>query len=523
MHHWEAEMKIQIRKGILKEHATGAAVVALFEGESGPGQASAILDKESCSRIEEIIRMGDFQGRLNQTALLYTLGQTVKRILLVGLGKRLDFSADRLRGAYARAAQQIRSIGITEFSASLHIVGTEISVERMAEAVVEGVILGLYRFLPFKTQNRDQDCEVTGFTILEQDDAAYKLIRTAARTAEIIASATTFARDLVSAPSNEMTPSDLANEARESARGKNIRCTVLDATQMQELGMNALLGVSRGSDEPPQFIVLEYRGGKKSSPFVALVGKGITFDSGGISIKPSDKMDEMKTDMAGGAAVIATVRAAAELGLPVNLVGIVPATENLPGGKAYKPGDILKTMSGQTIEIVSTDAEGRLILADALTYAGNFKPAAIIDLATLTSACVVALGDHVIGMMGNDDELKKEIREAADFTGEKVWELPIWDAYQEQIKSDAADYKNSGGRPAGAITAAALLSKFTGGYPWVHLDIAGPAWLTKEKPYIPKGASGVGVRLLIQFLRNWYRTAGNQTSGRQKVRNGSHS
>jgi leucyl aminopeptidase len=180
-------------------------------------------------------------------------------------------------------------------------------------------------------------------------------------------------------------------------------------------------------------------------------------------------------------------------------------------------------MSGQTIEIVSTDAEGRLILADALTYAGNFKPAAIIDLATLTSACVVALGDHVIGMMGNDDELKKEIREAADFTGEKVWELPIWDAYQEQIKSDAADYKNSGGRPAGAITAAALLSKFTGGYPWVHLDIAGPAWLTKEKPYIPKGASGVGVRLLIQFLRNWYRTAGNQTSGGQKVRNGSHS
>jgi leucyl aminopeptidase len=280
---------------------------------------------------------------------------------------------------------------------------------------------------------------------------------------------------------------------------------VLDAGQMKELGMNALLGVARGSDEPPQLIILEYRGGKKSSPVIALVGKGITFDSGGISIKPSDKMDQMKTDMAGGAAVIAAVRAAAELGLPVNLVGIVPATENLPGGKAYKPGDIFKSLSGQTIEVVTTDAEGRLILADALTYAGRYKPAAIIDLATLTGACIVALGDHVIGMMGTDDDLKREIRVAAELTGEKVWELPLWEEYHELIKGDAADYKNSGGRAGGAITAAAFLSKFTGGYPWVHLDIAGPAWLTKEKPYIPKGASGVGVRLLIQFLRNGHR------------------
>jgi len=499
-------MKVQVRKGGLSEHATEAAVVALFEGEPGPDSVASLLGKECCSRIGEIIRMGDFQGRVNQTALLYTWGLPAKRILVVGLGKRLDFSEDRLRGAFARAAQQIRALNITEFSTSLHIAGIDLPLERMAEAVVEGVILGLYRFLPFKTLDREQECEVTGFTILEPDDSAYKVIRTAVKTAEIIASAATYARDIVSTPSNEMTPSDLANEARESAKGKNIRCTVLDAGQMKELGMNALLGVSRGSDEPPQFIIMEYRGGKKSSPFVALVGKGITFDSGGISIKPSEKMDEMKTDMAGGAAVIATVRAAAELGLPVNLVGIVPATENLPGGKAYKPGDILKTMAGQTIEIVTTDAEGRLILADALTYAGNFKPAVIIDLATLTGACVVALGDHVIGMMGTDDDLKNEIRDAAERTGEKVWELPLWEEYSEQIKGDAADYKNSGGRAGGAITAAALLSKFTGDYPWVHLDIAGPAWLSKEKPYIPKGASGVGVRLLIQFLRNWYRT-----------------
>jgi leucyl aminopeptidase len=370
---------------------------------------------------------------------------------------------------------------------------------------VEGVLLGLYQFTPFKTIERENIREILEFTILDDEEIVVKAIRNAAKTAEIIARAVLFARDIVSAPGNEMTPTDLANEARASAKERKIQCRILGTGEIKELGMNALLGVAAGSDEPPQFIVLEYRGGKKSSPFIALVGKGLTFDSGGISIKPSEKMDQMKSDMAGGAAVIAAVRAATELGLPVNLVGLVPATENLPGGKAYKPGDILKSLSGKTIEIVTTDAEGRLILADALTYAGRYKPAAIIDLATLTAACVIALGDHVIGMMGTDDELKREIREAADVTGEKVWELPLWDEYDELIKGDAADYKNSGGRAGGAITAGAFLSKFTGGYPWVHLDIAGPAWLTKDKPYIPKGASGVGVRLLIQFLRNRYR------------------
>ncbi|MCX5837144.1 MAG: leucyl aminopeptidase, partial [Deltaproteobacteria bacterium] len=449
----EEEMKIQVRKGSLAEHATEAAVVALFEGETGLTGVAALLDERSGGLIGEILRRGDFTGRTNEIAVLYTRGDLpVRRIVVVGVGKRPDFSPDRLRGAFARAAQQIRSLNISGFSTSLNIRNMDFPLERMAEAAVEGVILGLYQFLPFKTVDREQNREVTKFTILEKDEGAYKVIRVAAKTAEIISAAANFARDIVSTPANEMTPSDLANEARESAKGKNIRCTVLDAGQMRELGMNALLGVARGSDEPPQLIILEYRGGKKSSPVIALVGKGITFDSGGISIKPSEKMDQMKTDMAGGAAVIAAVRATAELGLPVNLVGIVPATENLPGGKAYKPGDILSSLSGRTIEVVTTDAEGRLILADALTYAGRFKPAAIIDLATLTGACIVALGDHVIGMMGTDDDLKREIREAAELTGEKVWELPLWEEYHELIKGDAADYKNSGGRAGGAIT-----------------------------------------------------------------------
>ncbi|MHB8908748.1 MAG: leucyl aminopeptidase [Syntrophales bacterium] len=499
-------MKIQVRKGNLAEVPTQAAIIAHFEDDGCLGGAAAKLDKKSGGLIGEIISEGDVTGRLNRLGVIYPRGSIqAKRIVIVGLGKRIDFSLERVRGAYATAAQHVRSLNVSEMSTTLDFGAVDLPIDRLAEAAVEGVILGLYQFTPFKTIDREDIREISEFTILDTDEAAVKVIRAAAKAAEIIAGSVAFARDIVSTPGNEMTPTDLANEALQSARGKNIQCRILEAEEIRSLGMNALLGVAAGSEQPPKMIIMEYRGGKKSSPVIALVGKGLTFDSGGISIKPSEKMDQMKSDMAGGAAVIATVRAAAELGLPVNLVGIVPATENLPGGKAYKPGDILKTLSGKTVEVVTTDAEGRLILADALTYVGRYKPAVIIDLATLTGACIVALGDHVIGMMGTDVDLMREIREAAEFTGERVWELPLWEEYNELIKGDAADYKNSGGRAGGAITAAAFLEKFTGGYPWAHLDIAGPAWLTKDKPYCPKGASGVGVRLLVQFLRDWYK------------------
>jgi leucyl aminopeptidase len=320
---------------------------------------------------------------------------------------------------------------------------------------------------------------------------------------EIVTKAVFFARDMVSAPGNEMTPTAMAGEARKIAARKNVKLRVLDERKLKKIGMNALLGVAKGSAEPARFIILEYSGAAKADRPVALVGKGLTFDSGGISIKPAEKMEEMKSDMAGGAAVMGAIMAAADLKLPVNIVGLIPATENLPGGRAYKPGDILKSLSGKTIEIISTDAEGRLILADALTYAERFKPVAIIDLATLTGACVIALGDLAIGMLGTDKELKNKLRDAAEKTGERVWELPLWEDYHELIKSDVADFKNTGGRPGGAITAAAFLSKFIGKSPWVHLDIAGPAWLTKDRSYIPKGATGIGVRLLVQFLKDW--------------------
>jgi leucyl aminopeptidase len=304
-----------------------------------------------------------------------------------------------------------------------------------------------------------------------------------------------------------MTPRHMAGIALDmGGKRKTVKVTVLDEKKMKTLKMNGILGVARGSREAAQFIIMEYKGAgtKKGEKPIVLVGKGLTFDTGGISLKPAENMEEMKTDMAGGAAVMGAVMAAADLRLPLSVVGLIPVTENMPGGQAYKPGDVLHTMSGQTVEVISTDAEGRLILADALWYARRYEPAAIIDVATLTGACIIALGDLVMGMMGTDERLKKALKAAAERSGEKLWELPLWREYEESLKSDVADMKNVGGRPGGAITAGSFLSRFVAAdCPWVHLDIAGPSWLKKDRPYIPKGASGAGVRLLVDALKHW--------------------
>lgn len=497
-------MRILIRKGKLTKFKSAALVAPYFEDVKKLQGTMKLLDEETGGMIKEIIATGDFEGKLNQISVLYTRGIIpTKRILLVGVGKKTDFTMEKLRSAYATAAKHVRSLTLKEFSTSLDFIGSKESIEHTVQAVVEGVVLGLYQYTNFKTVDKEKNKDVKEFVIVEEGEDTSNVIRSAAESAVIITKAVYFARDMVSAPGNEMTPTAMAGEARKIAARKNVKLRVLDERKLKKVGMNALLGVAKGSTEPARFIVLEYSGGTQADHPVVLVGKGLTFDSGGISIKPAEKMDEMKTDMAGGAAVMGAIMAAADLRLPVNVIGLIPATENLPGGRAYKPGDILKSLSGKTIEVISTDAEGRLILADALTYAERFKPAAIIDLATLTGACVIALGDLVIGMLGTDDDLKQKIRDAADTTGERVWELPMWEDYHELIKSDVADFKNTGGRPGGAITAAAFLSKFIGKSPWVHLDIAGPAWLTKDRSYIPKGATGVGVRLLVQFLKNW--------------------
>lgn len=495
-------MQIKVKKGKLTDAETQAVILALCEGENTlPAEALAV-DMKTGGLIREILKSGDFEARPGQVSVLYTKKLPhAKRIALVGLGRKKDITPEKLRRAYAKVMQQLRSLKMKKAATSLDWNLLPDQKNKLTAAVAEGARLGLYRYTPYKTVERDEINEMRQLEIIAGEED-YKFVLDEIRKSNIILDAVCFARDLVSAPGNEMTPTIMARHAVKIAKRKNITCKILDKGKLQTLGMNALLGVASGSHQPPKFIILEYKGEKKDAAPVALVGKGLTFDSGGISLKPAEKMDEMKMDMSGGAAVMAIIMAAADLKIPLNIVGLIPATENMPGGSALKPGDILKSYSGQTIEVVNTDSEGRLILADALFYATKYKPSAVIDIATLTGACIVALGEEVTGMMGNDENMKKEILQAAKTTGEMVWELPLWEHYAELIKSDIADYKNNAGRMAGAITAAAFLSKFVGDCPWVHLDIAGPAWTSKDRPYIPKGASGVSVRLLIEYLQN---------------------
>jgi len=494
-------VKISVRKGILAQTKSEAIILPLFEEEKKLSGLARQVDEKHGGLVTELIRARDFEAKPSQVSVVYVPGlKPAKRIALVGLGKKKEFKLDTLRGAYAKVMQNLRAINVTQAATSLDFNMIPGPKEKVAQAALEGAVLGLYQYTQFKTVERENIKNIKQLDFIAPA-GDYTLLENVAKKVRILAGAVYFTRDLVSAPANEMTPGIMAQKARSVARRKNVSCRVLDRAAMKKTGMNALLGVASGSAQEPKFIILEYSGGKKGNAPIVLVGKGLTFDSGGISIKPAEKMDEMKTDMSGGAAVIGAVMAAADLRLPLNVVGLIPATENMPGGSALKPGDILKSYSGKTIEIVNTDAEGRLILADALSYASKFKPQAIIEIATLTGACVVALGDDVIGMLGTDEKLKSEISQAARESGELVWELPLWDIYSEQIKSDIADYKNSGGRAAGTITAAMFLSKFVGDFPWVHLDIAGPAWFEKDRPYIPKGASGIPVRLLVEFLK----------------------
>jgi len=494
-------MKINVVAAKIEKHKTDAAVIPLFENEK-PGMVAGRVDRALGGMISRLIKRGDFKPKTGAVHLLYPEGRiAAERLLLVGLGKRSEFTLNRLRQAAGKAAPSLRGAGAK--GVTLVTDGTGLEAEELGQALTEGCVLGLYRFLKYKTDEEDDRTkDIRTITLLTESVGAVKGLRKGVKTGAAIAESTVMVRDMVSSPPADMTPTIIAAKAKELARQFGIKVQVLEKNHMRKLGMGALLGVASGSAQPPKFIIVEYRkGGKK--PFIALVGKTITFDSGGISIKPAENMDKMKDDMSGGAAVLGAIRNAAALKLPLNIVGLLPAAENMPGGSAYKPGDVLRTLSGQTIEILNTDAEGRLILSDALTYACKYKPAVIVDIATLTGACAIALGHEAIGMLGTDEKFKQKIREAGEKTGERVWELPLWEEYFDQIKSDIADMKNTGGRPAGVITAAALLSKFVRKYPWVHLDIAATAWTEKERPYTPKGATGIGVRLLTQFLRDY--------------------
>ena len=492
-------MKILVKTGPVERIKTGALTVTIRDGK--PGSAAARLDKAAGGAIARMLKRGDLATKAGSTAILYPSGTAAERIILVSLGKKGEMTVELARLVAAKSAVTARAAGAKDLV--LVPEGMDLDAVVLGQACAEGATLGLYRFLRYKSRDGEEGKkELDRVTIFATTAALVNKIRKGVRTGEVVAASAVMARDMVSAPAADMTPNHIAAIARGLGRKHRLRVRVLEREAMRKFGMGALLGVASGSAQPPKFIVVEYRGGGKK-PWIALVGKTITFDSGGISIKPSDGMDKMKSDMAGGAAVLGAIRNAAALKFPLNVVALLPATENMPGGSAYKPGDVLRTMSGQTIEILNTDAEGRLILADALTYACRYKPAAIVDIATLTGACRIALGPEASGLLGNNDALKEKVRMAGETTGERVWELPLWDGYCELIKSDIADMKNTGGRNGGVITAACLLSKFVQKHPWVHLDIAATAWAEKDRPYTPKGASGIGCRLLTQFLRDY--------------------
>jgi len=492
--------------------AAQAVLVGVFEGmkplEGGAGKIDAALSGKLVKRLGEEA----FKGRRRQVAILDSRGETrCPRIAVFGLGKKEEFNPERVREGVAGTVRQLRDRGVSDAALSLDVGSVPSPPGDIAQAAAEGLLLGLYRYDRYKEKESEPKNELRRFTFLEAGPGRNPLTGKALESGKVISEAVLYARDLVNTPANEMTPDLLAARAGALAEDRPIEITVLEKSDLEKLNMNAFLSVAKGSEEPPKLILLEYRGGDRKAKPVVLVGKGITFDSGGISLKPAEKMHEMKGDMAGGAAVLAALKAASDLRLALNLVAIVPAAENLPGGCATRPGDVVRSLKGKTVEIINTDAEGRLLLADTLAYAGRFDPAAVIDVATLTGACVVALGPEVAGLFGNDGDLIGRIRRASEKTGEPVWEMPLYREYRERLKSDVADLKNTGGREGGAITAALFLETFAGEIPWAHLDIAGPAFSTKDRPHIPKGGTGFSVRLLVELLRSW--TGGPERAG----------
>lgn len=497
-------MRVEAKQGPVDTEVTDALVLLFCEGEGLPKEDGALLDRVLGGALRDLLQSKEFEGKAGEVVVFHTHRKIPsKRLILVGLGKKHELGLDQIRQAMGHAVKRVRHAKCSAFTVALpSAVPHGASPIDVGQTMTEGVILGSYQFTMYRSDGPTSK-EVTKMTVLVPQKHQLHLLVEGIRRGVATAEATVFVRDLCNHPSNVMTPTRIANEAKTVAKEARVNLKILEQKEMEALGMGALLGVAKGSHEPPKFIILQYHGAKKKEDRpVVLVGKTITFDTGGISLKPAENMEQMKADMTGGAEVLAAMRAAARLKLPLNLISILPAAENMPGGRAMRPGDVVKTLSGKTVEVQNTDAEGRLILSDGLAYATRFKPAALIDIATLTGACVVALGQFAIGMFGTDATLKEAIRKAGFRAGERVWEMPLWEEYFEQLRSDVADMRNIGGRGGGMITAALFLSKFVGDVPWVHLDIASTDWSERERAYIPKGPTGIGTRLLIQFLIN---------------------
>jgi leucyl aminopeptidase len=483
-------MKIVIRDVKERECACDALALPLHEGEGVAAYRE--IDSALNGLLSKVISSREFVGKHTQTSLIHTMStKGPRRILLIGLGKRGEVTAEKLRQSGGKALSYLHGLGLKDVAFSFKHV---LSRKHSPVPFIEGGLLSLYQFKRYKKDEHTPK-GIQRFTLIGKPEPSLK---ESLRWTVASSSAVNYARDLINTPSNDMTPTILARAAKSLAGGR-IEVRVFEKRDAERMGMGAYLSVARGSMEPPKFIVVKYPGGKGAP--VALIGKSITFDSGGISIKPSEGMEKMKYDMAGGAVVLAVVKAAAEMSLPVNLVGILPAAENLPGGTATKPGDIVTSLSGKTIEVVNTDAEGRMVLADGIGYVKKVAPKVIIDVATLTGACGVALGNEAIAMMGTDRKIMKRLTTIGDEVYERVWQMPLYEEYLEYIKSDVAELKNSGGKTGSLVTAAYFLKEFAGDTPWVHLDIAGTAWTEKDKPYVPKGATGIGVRLLLNLLK----------------------
>jgi leucyl aminopeptidase len=481
-----------------------ALVVIIYEGEKADEGALKELDERAGGIISETLGSDEMRGKQGDMVYVHRPGNIrARRLLLIGAGKREDFSFDTIRRVGGSAARFLRGKGARSVAILRR---SQLEIGKSAQAVVEGALLGLFEPDMYKTESKEER-RIDELILVAANPGSEDALAQGVECGRIIAESVNMARELSNEPGSVLTPSELAERAKETAARFGLDIDVLDEARMKELGMGALLGVARGSDEPAKLIVLRYTPDEaepmgNDADVIAIVGKGITFDSGGISIKPAEGMEKMKYDMSGAAATLATMRAIAQLKPRVNVIGVMPTTENMPSGRAYKPGDVLRAMSGKTIEVINTDAEGRLILADAISYARKLGATRIIDLATLTGAVSIALGPVNVAILGNDQALVDEVRTAAREVGERFWQLPMDEDYRDLIKSDIADIKNSAGRYAGTITAAYFLREFAEDVPWVHLDIAGTAWENERKPYMSKGPTGVAIRALINYVCN---------------------
>ncbi|MDE0299278.1 MAG: leucyl aminopeptidase [Candidatus Poribacteria bacterium] len=494
-------MDVNVMVGDFKSAAVDALVIGVFEGEEYTRSGIVrVADEALNGAIRRLVELGDFEGKHKQTAVLYTNDAVAApRLAVVGLGKSDQFDAEKAREAAGEIACSLRDLGVK----TIGIPTPSDAPPEMIQAATEGSLLALYQFNQHKTEGLYDVKELDAITYIVSDQGGSPALEEAVVLGDTLARGTMLARDLSNQPGNKLTPTMLAEKAQQVAEVSGLDCEIFDLAELKEKGFGTLLAVAQGSEEEPRFIALEYVPEGGDIDTVVLVGKGITFDTGGISLKPGKGMEEMKHDMSGAAAVLGAMQVIGDIKPDLHVVGLIAATENMPSGTAIKPGDVVTSYSGKTVEIINTDAEGRLVLADALGYAARYEPRAVIDLATLTGAVIVALGNLTAGMMGTDQELMDRLRAAGEKTHERVWQLPLWDDYDEQIKSDTADAKNVGDGTAGTIAGAVFLKKFAEGYPWVHLDIAGTAWDMKGSSYVPKTASGYGVRLLVQVVQDW--------------------